>query len=232
MARGTSLLRLVQMVREECGRSSAVGVSVDDLSGIKTKVQRTQELFYEQYDWTHLRQMFDRESMSAGERYYDPSAGVNFDRIEDMVIWYNGLAHPIERGIEFSDYNQYDSESDQRSEPTLKWDIRWTGSREQIEFWPIPSTNDQFWQIKGIRSLRALAADADVADLDDRLIALTVAAELLAGKDDKSAGVVASLAKQRLDMLIARPNTSMKRYRMGMGETDRAHKEIVIRVGS
>ena len=232
MARNTQLLRLVQMVREECGRSSSVGVGVDDLPSIKTKLKRTQELFYEKYDWPHLRQFFLREDMLAGERYYDPTDGVDFDRIEEMVIWYNGLAYPIERGIDFSHYNQYDSENDARSEPTRRWDVRWTGVREQIEFWPIPSTNDQKWQIRGIRQLRDLVADTDVADLDDQMLVLFVAAELLAGKDSKSAGIVAESAKERLSTLIARQNATTRRYRVGMGETPIEPKGVIVRVGS
>lgn len=232
MARGTQLLRLVQMVREECGRSSSVGVGVDDLPGIKTKIKRTQELYYNGWDWPHMRQFFDREQFSAGERYYDPSDDVNFERIEEMWVWYSGIAHDItkRKGISFADYSVYDSENDERSEPVQKWDIRWTGSTEQIEFWPIPSTNDQQWQIKGIRNLRALTADTDVADLDDNLIALTVAAELLASKDSKAAQMVAGFATNCLNSLKALPNTTGKRYRMGMGEPDMKPPGITLRV--
>lgn len=233
MARGTSLLRLVQMVREECGRASSVGVGVDDLPGIKTKIQRTQTLLYDDWDWPHMRQFFDREAMSAGERYYDPSDDVNFERIERMVIWYSGQAHDIthRKGITFDDYSVYDSESDERSEPTQKWDIRWTGTREQIEFWPIPSTNDQSWQIQGIRQLRSLVQDSDVADLDDHLIALTVAAELLTGQDSKAAQIVASLAQKRLNDVKARPRSASARYRMGMGQVGIERQPVIVRVG-
>lgn len=232
MARGTSLLRLVQMVREECGRSSSVGVGVDDLPGIKTKIKRTQEMLYEDWDWPHMRQFFDREAMSAGERYYDPSDGVNFERIEEMWVWYSGIAHDLtkSKGISLSDYSIHDSENDERSEPCLKWDVRWTGTREQIEFWPIPSTNDQEWQIVGIRQLRALVADADVADLDDQLIALTVAAELLAAKDSKSATIVSGFATKRLNDLKVRPVATAKRIRVGMGEAPLSPRGITLRV--
>lgn len=232
MARGTQLLRLVQMVREECGRSSSVGVGVDDLPGIKTKLQRTQELYYEGWDWPHMRQFFDRESAAAGQRYYDPSDDVNFERIEKLVIWWNGHAHDItaRKGITFQDYSFYDPENNERSDPIQKWDIRWTGSREQIEFWPLPASNDQQWQIQGIRALRQLVSDTHVADLDDHLLALTVAAELLASKDDKSSQIIAGMASTRLHDLKARPRSAAKRYRMGMGEAPIEPQRVVLRV--
>lgn len=233
MARNTQLLQLVQMVREECGRASSLAVGVGDVEAIKTKIRRTQELLYDDWDWPHMRQFFTREDMSAGERYYDPTDGVDFERIERMVIWYNGLSHDIttRKGIEFCHYNIYDSENDVRSDPVQRWDVRWTGKREQIEFWPIPSTNDQQFQIQGIRQLRSLVNDSDRCDLDDQLLALTVASELLAVKDSKSAQLVSGLATKRLNDLRAKPRTAGKRYRMGMGEGHQ-HNEIVLRVGS
>lgn len=227
MARGTSLLRLVQMVREECGRSSSVGVGVDDLPGLKTKIKRAQEVLYDSFDWPHLRQFFDREQLSAGERYYDPSDGLNFDRIEKAVVWYSGISHPLCRGITPDDYNSYDSENDARSEPALKWDVRWTGTREQIEIWPIPSTNDQQLQFQGIRNLRPLVNDTDVADIDDQLIVLTVAAEILTGKKDPSASALTSAFQKRYATVTNNAHTNFKRYLMGRGHNGRAHQRLV-----
>lgn len=233
MARGTQLIQLAQMVREECGRASSLGVGNDDLEAIKTKLRRAQELYYDKYAWPHLHKVFDVETLLAGERYYDPPLGLNVDRIDEngVVVWYSGIAHAIPRGIVFSDYNMYAAGT--RAEPVLKWDVRATGNDEvQIEVWPTPSTNNQKLQFSGIRNLNPLVADSDRADLDDQLLVLTIAAEMLAARDEEAARAIGAAAKDRVKVLVGNSHNNMPRVRMGMGSEDINPREIVIRVGA
>src|SRR5262245_29989732 len=155
MARGTQLLQLVTMLRDELGRSNSVAVGIGDLPSLKQTIRRTQETLYDEHDWPHLRTVFDRILMQAGERFYDFPDELNFDRLEDVAVWQNGIPTRVTRGIGFDEYAIYDSEADARCDPVLRWDIRWNSTKEQIETWPIPaSTNAIGLQFIGIRKLR------------------------------------------------------------------------------
>src|ERR1035437_1908292 len=136
MARGTQLLKLVEMLREEVNRATSVAVGNDDVAGLKNKLSRTQEVLWDEYDWPFLRQVFPAKQMQAGERYYDLPVGLSVNRIDDsndnknpgVVCWYSNLPVPIKRGIGFAEYAIYNSDNGVRQEPALAWDVRWTGT--------------------------------------------------------------------------------------------------------
>lgn len=217
MARGKQLLQLVQDLRDEVGRATSVAVGVDDLSGLKTKLRRTQEFFYDEFDWPFLRQVFPLKALQAGEKYYDFPTSLNLERVEEVALWYGNLPQPLTRGIGSQEYAIYNSNNGVTQEPAMRWDVRWTGTKEQFEIWPIPSSNTQSVQFTGIRNLRALTQDSDVADLDDRLLVLTVAAEILTKQGNESASLVGALAKQRFNRMKGRSLSASPTRRMGQG---------------
>lgn len=224
MARGTQLLELVLMLREEVNRASSVAVGVDDQPLLCQKLRRTQEFFFDEFTWPFLRQVFPLKPLYAGERHYDFPNGLNLERIEEVHTWYGNLPIPIDRGIGMEQYAVYNSNIDVRSEPAARWDVRWTGVKEQFEIWPIPASDSQQIQFTGIRNLRPLVADSDVADLDDQMIVLTVAAEILASQQNANAKMVAGLAQERFRRMKGRAGAGASRMRrMGMrsGPVDR-----------
>lgn len=226
MARGTQLLKLVEMLREEVNRATNVAVGNDDLPGLKNKLSRTQEVLWDEYDWPFLRQVFPAKQMQAGERYYDFPVGLSVNRIDDndgtdgpgVVCWFSNLPVPIKRGIGFNEYAIYNSDNGVRQEPALAWDVRWTGAKDQFEVWPVPVTNTASIQFKGIRKLRPLIADSDVADLDDQMIVLFAAAEILSRQGSASAPDIGALAKARFARLKGRSKAGTRTYRLGMSE--------------
>lgn len=218
MARGRQLIQLVSMLREEVNRATSTAVGVDDLPLLKQKLTRTQEFFYDEWDWPFLRQVFPLKALSVGEQYYDFPTNLNIERVEDVDLWYGNLPRRLTRGIEVAHYAIYNSNLGVTSEPALRWDVRWTGVKEQFEIWPIPASNSQSVQFTGIRSLRPMVADGDVADLDDQMIVLTCAAEILAKQGSESASVVAGLAKARFQRMKGRSTGGGARTRrMGQG---------------
>jgi hypothetical protein len=226
--RGTQLIQLVTMVREEIGRATSVAVGVDDIPGLKQKIRSRQELLYDTYVWPFLRQVFPQKLLQANERYYDFPVGLNLERVESVVVYYSNLPRPIERGITYVEYAIYNPALGATSEPAMKWDVRWTGVKEQFEIWPIPSGNDQQIEFTGIRNLRPLIQDSDVADLDDQLIVLDVASELLQRQGSASAQEVQSRASSRLATLRGRVLGGLRMRRMGMGERDATDQRIPI----
>jgi hypothetical protein len=220
VARGTQLEQLVEDLRNEIGKATSLTVGNSDLPGLKQKLRRTQEVLYDEYDWPFLHQDF-RLDLAAGERFYDlPTDGssvLNLEGIETVHNFYSNFPVPLARGISVADYAVYNSLDDVRSDPALKWDIRWTGTSEQIEIWPIPVANTNFLMFSGKRALRPLVADADVADLDDQLLVLWTAGEILLRQGATSASMIVKLAQQRLGTVKKRGKGAEKTYRMGMG---------------
>lgn len=235
MARSVQLVQLVEKVRAEIGQSTDVSVGKDTIPMLKQHIRRVQETLYDAYDWPFLR-VIPFKTLSAGQRYYDFPTDLNMERVEEVQVWWSGEPQPVERGIDFSHYASYDPNEDERADPVLRWDVRWTGSAEQIEVWPIPATTHSSGapyrlQFKGIRPLRALTADSDVCDLDDQLIVLHVAAELLTRQKSADALAKVEAAKARMNTLIGRVKGASSPFVLGGGAAPRpARCGTVIRV--
>jgi hypothetical protein len=219
MARNAQLSRLVSALRAELGRSTNISTGVDDIEGLKQTLQRTQETLYDDYDWPFLRQVFTPIPLSAGQRYYDFPANLNFERIEEVAFWFNLQPIKAERGIGFENYRIFNSDSDIRSDPAQRWDVRWDDTKEQIEVWPVPSGSGQTLQFIGIRKLRPLVDNNDVADLDDKLIVLFAAAELLARQKSADAQLKLAAAQQRYARIKSRMVGGSSSIRLGMGRS-------------
>lgn len=211
MARGATLLSIVTAVRNEIGRAPDVSVGQSDIEGIKQKVRRVYESVYEE-EWPHLHAQFDKITLQAGQRYYDPPTSINgtagfqldYERLDRAYVWYSGLPHPLKYGIGPQEYASFDSTIDVRAEPALRYDIRFTGVKEQIEIWPVPSSNTQYLQFEGVPKCSQLVNESDVLNIDDKLIIMLVAAELLERQGSKDAKSMATLATKRYFKLTGR----------------------------
>jgi len=227
--RGTQLTRLISKLRAELGRSTNVSVGVDDAEILKDILQRTQETLYDDHDWSHLRYDTGPIQLSAGQRYYDIPDNLNYDRLESAWVRLNGLPIPFRRGIDPNCYAAFDSDQGVRSSPAQRWDIRSVDDKEQIEIWPIPADNANAMQFVGIRQLRPLVDASDVCDIDDRLIVLFSAAELLAKDESPAANIKLKAAQQLYSKLKGRAATGRPTYRMGMGvPTPKPYRATVV----
>lgn len=219
MARKTQLLALVAQLRAETGRNQSVAVGVSELDNLKEMLRRVQEQLYDDYPWPHLRVQRTVDLVQSG-RYYDFPTDLNMDRIERVALKYSGQYVDIERGIEFQDYTIYDSNADTPAEntPARKWDIRFTDTDEQLEIWPIPASDDQTLYLFGTKNLAPLIEESDRAELDDRLIVLFAAAEMLARQGSKDAKAKLEQAQGRLQTLRRNSMNNTKTIQMGLGD--------------
>lgn len=203
-------------LRAELGRNNDPGVRASDLAQLQQKLSQVYEQEYAAFDWPHLRQVFAKITLNAGQRYYDFPDTMDFDRMERVVVWQNSLPADIERGIGFEDYAVYDSENDARSDPVTKWDIRYVSPTEQIEVWPVPAST-QYLQFIGILKFVDLVDDSDQCLLDDQLIVLKAAQALDKDKDRKAER---AFAIARLEMTLrGNAGAGMKRYCLGQERT-------------
>lgn len=241
MARGTNLTQLLVMLRAEAGHSVSVSAGVDNEAALIQKLQRTQVLLYDSYDWPFM--MFEWSiAMAAGDRYYNfpVESGFPGNQVVDLEgtieawIDYSGRPIPLDRGIGQRQYSQYNSNNDERAGPVRRWDVkRATDSKEQIEVWPIPASNTDVVWLKGKKKLRPLVAAGDVADLDDHLIVLTAAAEILARQKSADAPKIEAAAAARLRQLKGRTKGNTRMITMsGSSAPHRNLGKTIIRIGS
>ena len=215
MARGKQLQELVAQLRAETGRNQNVAVGVSELDNLKEQIARVQEVLYDEYEWPFLR--VERSiTLNAGQRYYDFPSDLNYDRLMTIKLNRNGIYTDLERGITFDDLSIYDSNNNERASPALKWDVRNTGAKEQLEVWPIPNETGSI-HFLGTKSLSTLIADDDRADLDDRLIVLFAASEMLARQKSPDAQNKLNLANSRLLKLRGNSQAGSKTVQVGLG---------------
>lgn len=219
MAVGTQFLTLYTDLRAEVRRSTTVSVGVDDLANLKRVVNHVYRTLYTDHEWPHLRKVFTKIPMAAGQRYYDFPADLEPDRVTEAVAWSNNIAYPIERGIGFDEYGVLDPELNERQDPPQCWDNRFTGTSTQIEIWPLPATAYHSIQFKGYIKLGKLVNDTDKCWLDDELVLLFSAAEVLKADDADDADSKLQLAQGYLQRLKANSKGAGKRYQLGLGSS-------------
>lgn len=224
MALNTQFGALVIQLRDELGRANAPATNVANDPALKQIIRRTYEQLYDEHDWPHLRTRA-RVSLAAGQRYYDFPAALNRDRMIEAVVWYSGLPHTLERGITSQEFSSYDSADGDRSSPALRWEFYAsednTSADPQFEIWPIPNANDMVVEFTGTKVLPRLVNDTDIVQLDDNMVALFCAAQLLRRQKSDDADDVAAMAARRFDTLTKQTAaTGNPRFRVGLGAVD------------
>lgn len=210
MARGTQLTVLIEDLRSEVGHSLQASLGKATRDVLINTLQRTQKRLWNDYSWPFLSVRRDINT-AAGQRYYDVPSDMVFERIERVEFKWGDQWHKIEYGIGAPEYNQYDSDQDVRSYPVYRYDAY---ENNQIELWPIPNDNTNTTtgsgkiRIHGIKNLSTFISDSDTADLDDQLIILYAAAEILARQKQPDAQNKLAQANAHYARLKARSSKS------------------------
>jgi len=210
MARNVTLGELIDDVRAEAGHSlqSNLGTSMREV--LVKIIQRQQRRLWEDFDWTFLRVERD-VAVQSGQRYYDFPADLSLERLEKVEFKYGDRWIPVRYGVGREQYDMHDSDRGVRAFPVERWKEH---ENNQIELWPIPSQNGSVPQssniirFHGIRKLRPLVAESDMADLDDTLLVLFSAAEILAREKSADAGLKLQLAERHYARVKARNSKS------------------------
>lgn len=232
MARGTTLVKLLDMYRAECRLSFNPAHNNQDRDRQVQHIQRVQEWLWDDFSWPLLR--VERRFLAAmGQRYYDMPDDLDIDRITKMEIFHDQAWCTLKPGIDAQEYTAYNSDLDERQWPPQRWQI---SEDERVELWPIPdadgdaTTLDGQVKITGIKKLSPLVAETDRADLDDRLIVLFCASEFLASKGDKAADLKLNQANKRYARLRGQqmPRRVFKMF--GVGQPDRPVERVPIAV--
>lgn len=229
MARGTTLVKLLDDLRAEARLSLNPAHNANDRLPQIKRLQRLQNWLWEDFTWPHLR--VERQiPVQTGQRYYDTPEEIAIENIEKIEVFDGGVWCPVCPGIDAEQYTAWNSDLNERAWPVRRWKIH---DGDDIEIWPIadqnadPATRDGFLKFTGIRNLRPLVEDGDKADLDDQLIVLYAAAEILAATGAKDAKLKQDRADARYAKLRGRL-TPRKSFQMfGIGEQRHPRKLFV-----
>lgn len=213
--------QLITDLRAELSKSTDPAVGVSDLPTLKRVLSRTYETLYQDFDWPHLKQVFAKIPLSAEQRYYDFPEDCDYDDIENIVVWWNSQPMGITRGIGFEQYAEYDSEAGATSDPVIRWDVRSTSTHEHMEVWPVPSSDQQAIQIEGQVKFRPLVDDDDLCRIDDHIVVLAAAVELVPSKERQAAQAKLAAAQARIMRTRARSQTNQPSIRMGLGRSNK-----------
>lgn len=177
-------------LRAEIGASVNPAMGTNAVHQMNLLLSRTQERLWSDFDWPFL--MVDRDiQLNAGQRFYSFPSDLDFNRVDSVNVKYSATWRPLEYGVGVEQHNFMDSDNGERQDPTLRWQH---DGENQFEAWPIPASGDMVVRFTGIRNLKPLVSDTDICDLDDKLLILFAAAEMLAHNKAADAQSKAALA--------------------------------------
>lgn len=208
MARGVQLSQVVERLQHEVRSSTATSRGIDNREFLKHVIRRSQELIYEEHWWPFLKaeKASSMKEMAAGQRYYDFPEGINRDRI--MAVWAQfgtSIWTPIDQGISPENYTAHDSDAGARADPVVRWDYH---GLEQFEVWPMPASNGGDVWFEAMIPLPALTLESSELVLDDAVVYLRAAAEILAADGQKDAQAKLAQSESRIRKLLG--NTGNK----------------------
>lgn len=211
MALGTTLGTMIAMLRAETGASTNQSMGVNQVDPLMYILRRHYEFYHEDFDWPqHL--LDNDEEILAGERYYTFNDEVAFKRITNAWVLDSGTNWiPLAYGISPVDYSAINSEAGEVSDPILKWQHY---GDNQFEVWPIAASNTSL-RFRGYKKPAVLNSLSSVCDIDDQLIVLAAAAEILARNGAKDAEIKLGLANRRYAQLKGQ-NSKVRVMEMGM----------------
>jgi hypothetical protein len=195
MALGTPLAQLMVMLKAEARLTQSASAGLNSDLTLRTILARVQSDLWLDHTWDHLK-VYRNVLTQAGGRYYAVPADLDQLRIFNVAQKWNQLWRPVGYGVSEAEYNLFDPEQNRRTDPVLKWQLT---EGNLIELWPLPATDGISVRFHGQKTLGPLIQDADTAGLDDMLICLIAAAEMLAssGAKDAKAKVEAATGRYR-----------------------------------
>lgn len=221
--RNSTLDQMVEALRNEARLSTDSSRGVESRPWLVQLINRWYETLWNDYDWQHLNLLREDSTVAlqAGLRYYDIPETVDVDSISKVFLRFGNGWSEIDYGIDHSHYSERDSDNDERADPVQRWTVR---DMAQIEVWPIPASNDCALGFEGKRKFARLTKGDDRCLLDDNLIVLFAAAEVLAAHKQADAQKKEQAASAVLTRLRAKAS-SKARVRMGLGEASNSRQQ-------
>jgi hypothetical protein len=204
--RGATLGQLRSMLRAEVADAMDAGASSANNRLYDAVLANKQQWLAGDYAWPWRKREWDVALAPGVRRYTWPEECSLEYPVLLQQKWSNRWTEPIPHGIDARLFNGLDPELDQRCDPISRWD--WYTPADaaphvmQLEVWPLPSTAGTL-RITGQKDLAPLTGDDNTAELDDLLIVLFAAAEILTQRKQANAQAKLAQASARLNKLRA-----------------------------
>ncbi len=217
MPTGTTLLELLDMMKAEAGLSLNAAHNVSQRDPHVYLLNRVQRELYVTHDWPILK-VTRLVSLVTGQRFYDLPADMDLEGVNEVYVTNGAQYEKLTWGIEPEDLNTYNADPTFRTWPVLKWYADPDNTRS-FEVWPVPS-QDGTLTFRGRKALTKMVEDTDKCVLDDNLIALFAAAEILAKVKSEDAQIKLQKAQNLLRHLKARQGSAKETpFVIGGGDT-------------
>lgn len=234
MAVGTSLGQLLVMLKSHIGASLQAGTQMDTQFG--QLLADAQQLLTAEFNFPYLEDRWD-VSAPPGSRYLDfPTVDILGDTYDidptrpiKAEVFYNQRYQDLDYGISSEEYNYLNPDLLEVVDPIQRW--RWLNYKQgavlkrRLEVWPMNSTA-QVLRFTGQRTMNPLQATTDRAELDDELLVLTVAVDILSKSKQGNAQIKLQGAQRRLQQLRSSlPEREGEQCVFGGGDTDYMSRE-------
>lgn len=204
MARQSTMSTMLTQLRAALGQSLTVPAigSGDDVILMQLLSDKQKDLA-SMYSWPFLEDRFDYNNIQVGSRYLafptmddeGDATVLDLERPIKVEVFWGAKWSPVAYGIGSEQFNFLNSDlPGNLQDPITNW--RWS-QEGMFEIWPMNATV-QTLRFTGQRAMDTLAALTDTADLDDRLLVLAVAADILARQNQKDADRMSARYQRRL----------------------------------
>lgn len=239
MSLNTSLSTLRTMLKALLGDSLSVGTQSDAL--YTQLLADKQQWLVGEYDFPFLKKRWNKAIVD-GDRYLaiptvtvdGVTANIDFARPFKAFVTYTSSWMEVEYGInEEEEMNSQNPETgitgwDQvKNSPIQRWQFK---DSTNFEIWPVSNTAQTF-RFVGQRTLSALAADGDLALIDDQLLVLSTAVDLLTKSKEADAPARVAEAKERLSRIRSSMPTRSRDIVIGGAMRDRTWRRRVKIIG-
>ncbi len=232
------------MLKAEIGDYSGTNSTRD--AELNVLLATKQKVLGSEHDWPFLHQQWD-VSVAAGTRYVavptttataanpaSQTVDIDLDKLPEVWVYFNEIYQPVIYGVQPGEYNVFNYAKGDQSDPIMRWRYATNQNESNLpnrfEVWPVPATT-QVLRFIGKRVLTTMTSDSHTADLDDVLIVLFTAADILARKKSQDAQLKLQQANRRLQWLRQGYTVKdTKRTMDGHSEGERV-KLVGIRVG-
>lgn len=243
MSRGVLASTVLTKLKAEIGDYAGTN-TVRDTELYQLMSNKQQQLVME-YDWSFMTRRWDVAAPVNTQFITYPTVDdigltctINIDEIDKVETLYNQKYQPVDYGIGSAQYNTFNYQLlGQTSYPIARW--REASNPDdavdpnEFEVWPVPSVA-QTIRFTGERLPTSITGGTIKVDLDDMLIALAVASDLLFYKNPQKAQYKIQQFQAHLRRLGGRSKTSDKVRILGGGdgestnEFNRSRKLIAI----
>jgi len=224
--RNQTLGQLKATLRSELRQSAnpAVAQSADHI--LVNAIKQAQSFIHTMHSWPHMRARRDI-ALEAGSYKYDWPVEMDYENVEKILTKYGDRWKDVTLFTDDDEtYNAYDTDSDVRADPVLRYRII---DDKQLEVWPIPLTAG-ILRVKGLRRPPELSGDAVQCPFDDGLVAKIAAGRVARGKGEREAHMQDAMVL--FNRLTGKASTATSFHIGGRRATgvDRMPRELVVRV--